>query len=307
MKFLIVTPTFNRIDFLNDTITSVVSQSGDFEIEYRIQDGGSNQAMLEVLQYWKSSIDSGAFKPSCRKLTFDYSVEPDTGMYDAINRGFAKGSGDVMAWLNSDDRYLPNAFSAIASVFETYSEVDWIIGQSTACNKDGSTVAFGYSPRAYSRYFVEHGFYRSDSPPFSWLSQDSIFWRSSLWDKVGPLSTQYKLVSDFKLWQKFAEHTELVKLEALLGGYRFHGDQLTGDAKAYPAELDVIRKLPLRFRLLHKLCFRLRGFGRIACSNVMRPFARLVYSVPLSALFGRVITWDFENQSWKLEQSRILP
>ncbi len=307
MKFLIVTPSFNRIDYLNQTINSVVTQAGDFEIEYRVQDGGSEQPVISLLEGWKARILSGEFKPSCRALSFDYSVEPDSGMYDAINKGFARGAGDVMAWLNSDDAYLPNAFQAIADVFQKFEDVNWLIGEATACNKAGSTVAYSYAPPAFSQQFVERGYYRDDAPPFGWLSQDSIFWRSSLWADAGPLDARFKLVADFKLWQRFAARTDLVKLAVLLGGYRFHGNQLTGDSTAYPRELGTPATSPYRFRLWYKLCYRLRGLGRFATHQGMHPLSKLIFGVPYDALFGRVVRWDFKAQQWILKRLRILP
>ena len=120
MKISIVTPTFNRACFLDAAIESVLSQEGGFEIEYIIQDGGSGEDVLDILREWDRRVKSKEFLPKCKSIDFRYFVEKDEGMYDAINKGFARSSGEIMAWINSDDFYLPHAFKTLVQIFKKY-------------------------------------------------------------------------------------------------------------------------------------------------------------------------------------------
>lgn len=298
MKFLIVTPSLNRIDFLDATIASVVSQAGDFEIEYIVQDGGSNHPVIELLKNWKQRIDSGDFKPPCKKLVFRYFVEADENMYEAINKGFAVGSGDVMAWLNTDDAYLPHAFATVQEIFSRYKDTDWLIGTSTCINSAGAVTSVNPRNLGISRYFVQRGYYRADIPFFDWLPQESIFWRASLWKKAGPLSTQYRLVSDFKLWQSFAKHTTPTKCESLLGAFRYHEKQMTNAPDAYPNELGEAPVIPFGLRFLCALSWLTPRLSRLlACLPLKRLFLACL-GLKKEQITGEVVHWDFEGQKW---------
>ncbi|HEY4500327.1 MAG TPA: glycosyltransferase, partial [Candidatus Paceibacterota bacterium] len=100
MKFSIVTPVYNGQAHIRETIESVLSQEGDFEIEYFIMDGGSTDATVEIVLEYAS-----------RDKRVSVFSEKDSGMYDAVNKGFFKATGDVYAYINSDDVYEPGAFA----------------------------------------------------------------------------------------------------------------------------------------------------------------------------------------------------
>jgi glycosyltransferase involved in cell wall biosynthesis len=307
MKFTIVTPTLKRHRYLDETIKSVVSQPGDFEIEYIIQDGGSDRGVLEILERWKQQIRSGEFKPGCKKLTFDYFVEPDSGMYDAINKGFEKSTGDILAWINSDDMYFPNAFVAVDQALKTNGSVAWVIGKGARYNSSGSVTFVSTFPNAYSQEFIRRGYYRSGLSRFSWLSQDSIFWRRSLWDVAGPLETGHKLVADFELWRAFSKHADLVKIETLIGGYRAHGDQLTGEPTAYRAELGEKPAIPLRLHLVYSFFRAMPFMRRFFISKFSRSVLAAIAGVSAEAVVGRKLEWDAPSQSWRLSKQSVFP
>lgn len=113
MKFSIVTPSYRQVTMLRCCAASVQDQIGDFEVEHLIRDGGSGGAFDE----WAAS-QSGAVCVS----------EKDDGMYDAINRGFRAAKGDIIAWLNCDEQYLPNALQQVAQYFQEHPEVDILFG-----------------------------------------------------------------------------------------------------------------------------------------------------------------------------------
>ena len=88
LHFVLVTPSYNLSKFIEQTIYSVMGQVGDISIRYHIQDGGSSDGTADILAKWKRLASSPDFPKFCREILFTYSIEPDSGMYDAINRGF---------------------------------------------------------------------------------------------------------------------------------------------------------------------------------------------------------------------------
>lgn len=307
MKLSIITPSLNRHGYLDDCIESVVSQAGDFEIEMIVQDGGSDTEVIDVLKAWKNRISSGEFSVRCNRLSFEYFVEPDSGMYQAVNRGFAKSSGDVMAWINSDDMYVPNTFQSVCKILEQYLEVSWIIGNRLIFNKDGGVAFVSPFPGAYSRTFIRNGYYRADISGFDWIPQHSAFWRRSVWEAAGPLDTGNQLVSDFRLWQNFAGHTDLVKVDSLFGGYRAHGEQLTGNPDAYPAELGVAPTLPLRYRFWSRIIRRLPFLGRVIINSPLGYLSNFLLGFSRHDLTGGNLKWDPLLETWILSPERVIP
>jgi glycosyltransferase involved in cell wall biosynthesis len=228
VKFSIVTPSFNQARFLEDAILSVLNQRGP-EIEYLVMDGGSTDESVDVihrhaprLAHWRS--------------------ERDSGQYDAITRGFARSSGEIMAWLNSDDLYCPWAFSIVAEIFARRQEVQWLT-TTTQIRWDahGRPVRTLHVP-GYSREGFLQGEYlpRPGAFALGWIQQESTFWRRSLWEKAGgQIGAGYPLAGDFELWARFFQHAELFAVETPLGGFRFHGAQKTGGDRAdYLAEAE---------------------------------------------------------------------
>lgn len=199
MKISIITPNFNGGQFLEQTILSVLNQKYA-DLEYIVIDGGSTDNSLEIIKKYE------------KHLAYWVS-EPDKGMYEAIQKGFDKSSGEVMAWLNSDDMYHPNALQSVAEIFESIGEVNWLVGASTYFDEKSRTVTC-----VQTRGFTRLDFLNAD---FKWIQQESVFWRRSLWEKSGSrLNTNLKYAGDFELWLRFFQHEPLNVTHALIGGFR---------------------------------------------------------------------------------------
>ena len=221
-RISVVTPSFNQAPFLEACIRSVVGQNYP-NLEYIVIDGGSTDGSVQIIKSFEKDL---AYWVS----------EPDAGHYDAVNKGFRRATGDIFAWLNSDDLYTPWTFAVVADVFERLPEVQWlstlyplfwnIAGAATLCTQ-------------------LPGFDRSEVlRRGKGVQQESTFWRRSLWERAGgALDTSFKLAGDLDLWARFWEHADLYGLAVPLGGIRRHGGQRhVRHFEEYMREADVIAR-----------------------------------------------------------------
>ena len=200
----IVTPNLNYGHYLGKTIDSIVSQ-GYQQLDYIVVDGGSNDQSIDVT---RSFADRGV----------QLLIEPGLGQYDAINLGFAKSSGEIMGWTNSDDIQFSWTLSTVVAIFEQFPDVHWIMG-APAVIQEGA-VQCVKPVRPHLQEAIHLGIYSGRS--WGIIQQESCFWRRSLWEAAGPLNPSFELAADFELWTRFARETELVTCDALLSGFHRH-------------------------------------------------------------------------------------
>lgn len=311
MKISIVTPCFNRSEYLNEAIESIVSQAGDFEIEYIIQNGGVNSEVNTILEAWDAKIKTKKHSIKCNDISFRYFNEKDKGMYDAINKGFEKSNGDVMAWLNSDDIYLPGAFSTASTVFSRFENIHWIVGMKAQVNKKGEIIYTSYSsPLAYSRNFIRKGLYHIHHREIGldWIQQEAAFWRRDLWEKAGrKVNSELNYAADYHLWKKMSEHSDLVKVYSPLGVFRRHGEQKTSHAlDKYIMETSKINDVPAGFITLRKILLQYPFLRRHIYQKKTGELLLRYLKLKKDWLVGRVVRWDFVDNEWKIYSSAIV-
>src|SRR6185369_3797077 len=105
MKFSIITPCRNAERYIGETIESVITQRGDFDLEYFVIDGASSDRTMEIARGYEHALRNGSFQAACRSVRMEVITEPDSGMYDALVKGLSRVSGDVVAYINADDFY----------------------------------------------------------------------------------------------------------------------------------------------------------------------------------------------------------
>jgi glycosyltransferase involved in cell wall biosynthesis len=205
-RISLVTPVLNSAHYLEATLRSVLSQ-GYPNLEYIVVDGGSTDGSVEIIRQYESQLHH-------------WISEPDRGMYDAINKGFVRSSGELMGWINASDMLHVGSLFVVGEVFHTFPEVAWITGRATGFNDAGMTVEF-LRLRRWSRMRFLAGANR-------YIQQESTFWRRSLWEQAGGRIDDSKHpAGDFDLWVRFFGHTRLYTVDALIGGYRSHADSIS--------------------------------------------------------------------------------
>ncbi len=206
-KISIVTPSFNQAAFLEECIDSVLSQ-GYPNLEYIIMDGGSTDGSVDIIRKYDKHL-------SC------WQSAPDGGQYAAIQAGFDRSTGSIMAWLNSDDKYHADAFWKVAYVFSRYPDIQWLTGRPTAWDAAGRLINVGWVP-LWSR-----GDYLQANPRVL-IQQESTFWTRTLWQKAGGhIKVDLQFAGDCELWLRFFQHARLHTLDAWLAGFRHHPAQKT--------------------------------------------------------------------------------
>jgi glycosyltransferase involved in cell wall biosynthesis len=198
MKVSIITPSYNQASFLEQTMRSILDQ-GYSNLEYLLVDGASTDGSQEILKKYTG------------QLTW-YVSEPDSGQAEAINKGFLRATGDIVAWLNSDDIYLPGTIEQVVSVFDQFPEVGLLYGDVLAINERGETT----NQLKYKDLTL------SDLAAFHVIGQPSVFMRRDILEKVGYLDDTYHFLLDHHLWLRIAQVTKIRHIPSMLSAARFH-------------------------------------------------------------------------------------
>jgi glycosyltransferase involved in cell wall biosynthesis len=214
----IITPSFNQAHFLEETIQSVLGQSYP-NLEYIVVDGGSTDGSLEIIQRY------------AHRLAWWVS-ETDRGQTDAINKGFARARGQVLAWLNSDDTYQPGAVAEAAAFLQAHPQTGMVYGDANLVDETGQVIGlFPASQTDYRR--LRRGFVH--------IPQQSAFFRADLWQQVGPLDPTFYFAMDYDLWVRLAKLAPLQYHPQLWANFRLHrhGKSVITDDRCWPEMLRV--------------------------------------------------------------------
>jgi glycosyltransferase involved in cell wall biosynthesis len=241
-KISIVTPSFNQGKFLERTICSVLDQNYP-NLEYVIMDGGSTDNSLEIIKNYQKKLHH-------------WESKTDRGQADAINKGFSKTDGEIMAWINSDDILSPGSLFLVASIFSRFKEISWLTGLPSTIN-DQDYQLYLAQPPLYIRNFIKRGWYTKKFMGF--VMQEGTFWRGSLWNKAGGSLAKAHYSMDLKLWQSFAEHSQLYCVHACLASYRLNPNRKNNDNhQKYYQEINSW--VPEKVSLVGKIIWRQIAF-----------------------------------------------
>jgi len=221
MKFTIITPSFNQAGFIGRTIDSVLKQKGSFEIEYFVMDGGSKDDTVKILKKFEGKVKRGEYKKFNKNLTFGWISEKDKGQSDAINKGLRKATGEIIAYINSDDIYYPDAFAAVMEGFRNNPQKIWLSGKCRIINEDDQEIRKKIT--AYKNFFLKRYSYNK-LLILNFVSQPATFWRQSAQKKVGVFNENEHLVMDYDYWMKIGKLSDMIYINSYLSGFRSYVD-----------------------------------------------------------------------------------
>ena len=212
MKLSIITPSLNQRLFLARTAESILSQTGDFDLEWIVIDGASTDGTLELLQ-------------SLRDPRLTFTSEPDRGQSHAINKGLSAADGDVVAWLNADDRYAPGALAAVSAAFGACPASQWLIGRCQIIDEHDRPIRLSiarYKERRLARYSYRKLLRENFIP------QPAVFWRRSFGQSIGPVDESLHFTMDYDLWLRMGRSAAPLVIDEPLAQFRLHSASKSG-------------------------------------------------------------------------------
>jgi GT2 family glycosyltransferase len=196
----IITPSYNQAKYLEQTIRSVLDQDYP-HIEYIVVDGASTDGSVEIIKKYAD------------KLAY-WASEKDKGQADAINKGFARATGEIIAWLNSDDYYLPGTIRAAVKVFEENPDVVLVYGNMLAVDEHGVT----FNTLNYKQLTL------ADLLSFQIIGQPAVFMRRTALQKTNGLDLTFHFLLDHLLWIQLAKHGRILHVDQTWSAARYHAE-----------------------------------------------------------------------------------
>jgi glycosyltransferase involved in cell wall biosynthesis len=200
----VVTPVFNQVRYLGETLDSVAALATPHE--HVVVDGGSDDGTVELLQERDDP-------------NLSWTSQPDEGQMNAVNKGFARAKGDLLAWVNGDDAYIPEAVDRAIAVFERDPEVEVIYGGQTYVAADGRVLRT-FVPKRFSwrRYL-----WLGDNVP-----TPTVIFRRSVLERHGGLDEAYSDAADYDFYLRIMGDSRVEPIREPLMLFRYHADSKTG-------------------------------------------------------------------------------
>ncbi len=274
-KVSVITPSYNQGKYIEETIRSVTMQ-GYPNLEYIIIDGGSGDDTLAIIKKYSQEI------------TYWVS-EKDNGQTHALNKGLERATGDILAYLNSDDLYMPYTFKLVAELFRTH-RLNWLTGIQSRLVYEEVISPKRDAVKLFNRELYRKGYHIGSL--FGWNQQCSTFWSKHLFDQVGrKFDESFNHAMDIDMWIRMSSFAELVSVEAVLAMMRLHSDQKSRNINIAETEIERKRKIYGLARYpLRKVMFRLFKFP------LLRNLLRLIWCRGE----GRYLVWNVKSSSWSM-------
>jgi glycosyltransferase involved in cell wall biosynthesis len=274
---------------LGAAIRSVVEQNYP-DLEYIVVDGKSSDNSLKIIKDYSYCI-------------YQWLSESDSGQFDAINKGFNLSSGEIMAWINSDDMYTWDALITVGEIFFSFPEIEWITSIRPLHINSAGKYRHCPSLTGFHKRGFQQGEYVVGKIPFKsgWIPQESTFWRRSIWERAGgKLDNSWVMAGDFELWTRFYDLTDLYGVDHPLGIFRHHPEQKTSlYLEKYKSEAETI--LMSKYGCKKKL---INLFAR-NCVTKLPVFLRKPFNKIGLAYPSRIIIRDVHEQKWKIVDTYV--
>lgn len=220
MKISIITPSYNQARYVRRTFDSVLIDQNYDDLEYMVVDGLSDDGTLEVLKEYQQRFND----------RFNFIYEKDSGQANAINKGFHWAKGDIIGWINSDDYYEANIFHFIEDYFKNNPGIDLVYGQCNIVDENGKFIR---------KFEDSYGFKKCKIDPSKFdyntllniysglIPQQTVFFRSSIFKKIGYLDESYHFTMDYEFWLRIGKSCQIARMNKLLANFRFHSEAKT--------------------------------------------------------------------------------
>lgn len=272
----IVTPSYNQGRFIKQTIDSVLGQSyGD--IEYRVVDGGSTDETVSILKSYGARLN--------------WISEPDKGQTDAINKGLARSTGEIRAYLNSDDVLLPDAVEKVVKHFQRHPDLDLVYGRAMLVDEQGRKV----------------GMYETADYSFDLLicqcciCQPAAFWRTRIAEAVGPFDDHLDYAMDYDYWLRIDRAGGRIEhLHETLASWRRYAETKTSSARE--GIFDEILKISYRHGGFVGLAWFLGLWDHRLCERRRWWLRRLLHRTRLCACAAHLHRLWFHRKQYNLRR-----
>jgi len=237
-KISIITPTLNQAQFIEETIISVLSQ--DYKnMEYIIIDGGSTDNTLSILEKYRHRLK--------------FISEKDQGQVDAINKGLKMVNGDIVAYINSDDLYLPGTFIKVGRFFLEHDKAMIITGK--CLNIDSQGFETRLLIKQYKNFWLT---LNNDNflKIANYISQPATFWLRELTKSVGFFNPEYRYAMDYDYWLRIAQKNKIYLIKEYLAKFRIYPTSITSSnsKKQFEEEYNIAKEFSNSYySFLHKL------------------------------------------------------
>jgi glycosyltransferase involved in cell wall biosynthesis len=283
----IVTPSYNQAEYLEQTIRSVLDRAVPFtagttvlqnpELEYLLVDGGSTDGSLDIIQRYTD------------RLAW-WCSERDSGQAEAINKGLLRARGDIVAWLNSDDLYLPGAIANAVAVLEANPDLGMVFGDALTIDPAGRTI----------KRLIFDDWNLDDLISFRIICQPAVFMRREVLEKAGFLEPSYHFMLDHHLWIRMARLAPIKYIPQLWAAARHHPSaknvsQAVGFGRETLRLLDWMQTQPdLAGRIANQRNRVLRSYGlalRHDPSYALKHWRRMLFAMACLVGGQRLARW----------------
>ena len=230
MKISIITTNFNTDKYLEQTIISILSQKGDFDLEYIITDGGSKDNSLDIIRKYDKEIREGKWGSN---IEFKYVSEKDRGQSDGINKGLRMATGEVVAFLNADDLYIDGTLEKVITYFKENPDCMWLTGYHRVIDEDGKEIRkfiTNSKNKKLKNYSIQKLLIDNCIP------QPSTFWRREILNEIGYIDENLHFCMDLDYWIRIYGKYDLHVIPEYLSEFRFTSSTKTGGTSSKTLE-----------------------------------------------------------------------
>ncbi len=222
MKISIVTPSYNQVQFIERTIESILGQKYP-DLEYIVMDGGSTDGTVEILKKYSDQII--------------WKSEKDGGQSEAINKGLHMASGEIVAFLNSDDTYEPDALLRVADFFQNNPDFKWAYGKCKIVNEYGKEIRKPIT--AYKNLLLKKYSYKKLLAE-NFISQPATFWKRELHKELGYINEDEHYTMDYEFWLRIGQKYPAGVIKSYLANFRMYNTSKSGSL-TNPQFIDELR------------------------------------------------------------------